>query len=261
MKTVRSLGSLAVIWIATVLQCAGCNQNDSNGFWSGTPTDSLTEATPQFIQYDPPIMPTPDINAFLHDGCQVKNGHDLDCPTDSPLSEFECSYLLTPDPILGALQPAYPIAKCQLGYDKNPSESGNFIYEEGCLDHRWVQFIIFRDGQYQPIRRAADLQAAYAPIESPEEALSYAVATTGLKARFDLTPSPDYRYEVSQIEETHIKVIDDTFTINLFEYKSCGCGPHPLSMVVVSVARDGQVFSAAPTDLFRNPELDKICGD
>jgi len=269
MKAVRSFVYQTAALTVLVWLCAACNRltwiptftSDVKTAVATKPNDK-TQITPEFIQHEPPIMPAPDISVFLNDGCQADDNGYLKCPPGSPPAALDCTYLRTPDPILGALQPQYPLASCELGYDKNPIETSDFfIYEEGCLDHRWVQFIIFRGGQYQYLKREADLQGAFAPIESPEEALSYAVAATGLKPRFDLAPSPEYQYEVRQVEETHIERIDDTFTINLFEYKSCGCGPHPLSMVVVSVNRDGRVFTAVPIDLFRNPELDKICGD
>ena len=51
----------------------------------------------------------------------------------------------------------------------------------------YVRYAIMQDGQLKVLKSIADLQQAYAPIESEDEALSYALAATGLGVRYGLT--------------------------------------------------------------------------
>lgn len=244
MKRAAFILCQALAWLSLLALCPAC-----------------APRLPEIIHHDPPEMPAIDLDPFFADGCQSDSLGYLDCPEDSRPGQLECTYLQAPAALLGGLMPAYPLVECQLGYDRYIPSSSTFIYEEGCLDHRWVQYAVYRDGQYQILPTFAEFQAAFAPVESVEEALSYTLAVTGLQARFDLETPQNYRYEVDQIEETRMEEIDGGYRINLFSYSACGCGPHYFRQVVVSVSRGGQIERAAPQDLFRDPELDKVCGD
>lgn len=244
MKRLTHLALQAACWIILLGLCPAC-----------------ANKLPELIQHDPPELPVVDISPFIWDGCQSDYIGNLTCPEGSPPAALDCSFLVTVEPVLGGLQPAYPIVKCQLGYDRYPGDSGNFLFEEGCLDHRWVQYAILRDGQYQILPTFAEFQAAYAPIESPIEALSYAVAATGLDARFDLETPPEYRYEVEKIDETWVEETDFGYRIHLFKYSTCGCGPHFFDSIAVNVTRSGGINLDAPVHLFRDPHMDHVCGD
>ncbi len=234
----------AALWLALPGLCSACGTK-----------------IPALIQHDPPEMPAVDIGPFLEADCQADDYGYLACPAGSPPAALECSYLRAPDALLGGLQPAYPLVQCQLGYDKYPAGSESYIIEVGCLDHRWVQYVIFRGGGYQTLANFADFQASFAPVESQQEALSYALATTGLRAYFDLETPQNYRYEVEQIEETFVEQTDQGYRVLLFDYSVCGCGPHMFKAVTVNVTSDGGINREAPIDLFRDPELDDVCGD
>lgn len=241
-----------VVLAGLALVCSACGIKIPNLF---------PAATPVVIQHNPPEIPTIDIQPFLQDGCKTGEYGYLVCPEGSLLADLGCWHLLAAEPALGALQPAYPMLKCQLAYDKNPSDTGNFIYDEGCLLHSWVQYVIYVDDQYRPLVRLSDLQEVFAPIESPLEALSYAVAATGLDARFDIETPKEYKYEVDQIEETWIEEMSTSYRVQLFDTTICGCGPHMIKSVSVSVTRDGEISLGVPLDLFRDPRTDDICAD
>lgn len=236
--------SQAAVWLVLLAICPAC-----------------APRLPEIIHHDPPEMPAMDLSPFLADGCQIDSAGYLTCPEGSPPAELECTYLRTAEVLQGGLEPAYPLVKCQLGYDRYVPNSTPFIFDEGCLDHRWVQYAIFLDGRYDYLKNFSDFQAAFAPVESPAEALSYALAVTGLQARFDLETPPDYRYEIDQIEETRVEETEQGYRVYLFSYTTCGCGPHYFRLVVVNVSRDGQIERSAPLNLFRDPQLDKVCGD
>ncbi len=242
-RAVLFLFRLAV-WTAVLALCPAC-----------------APRLPEIIHHDPPEMPAVDLSPFFADGCQSGSVGALNCPEDSRPGQLDCTYLESPDALLGGLQPAYPLVECQLGYDRYDPNSTPFIFDKGCLDHRWVQYAIYRDGQYQILQTFSDFQAAFAPVESRDEALSYALAVTGLQARFDLETPPEYRYEVNRIEETRVEETDSGYRVYLFSYSVCGCGPHYFRQVAVDVTRDGQIERSAPLNLFRDPRMDKVCGD
>ncbi len=243
-KRAANVLNLAVAWIALFGFCSAC-----------------ASRLPEIVHHDPPEMPAVDLGPFLADGCQIDSAGYLTCPEGSPLTELECTYLQSPDALLGSLQPAYPLVECQLGYDRYKPDSTTYLFEKGCLDHRWVQYAVYREGNYQILPALADFQSLFAPVESSTEALSYALAVTGLQARFDLETSLDYKYEVDRIEETRVEETEDGYRINLFSYSVCGCGPHYFRQITVNVSRDGQTALSPPVNLFRDPELDKVCGD
>lgn len=233
-----------VAWTVLLALCAAC-----------------APRLPEIVHFEPPDMPAIDLSPFLADGCQVDSAGYLTCPVESPPAELECTYLQAPGALLGGLQPAYPLVECQLGYDRYKPDSTTYIFEKGCLDHRWVQYAVFRDGRYQILPALADFQSLFAPVETSSEALSYALAVTGLQARFDLETSPEYKYEVDRIDETRVEETEGGYRVYLFSYSTCGCGPHYFRQIAVDVSRDGQIAFSAPADLFRDPKLDKVCGD
>ena len=49
-----------------------------------------------------------------------------------------------------------------------------------------VRYIVYQEGQFRLVSTFDEFRALYAPIESADEALSYALATTGLSARYNL---------------------------------------------------------------------------
>ena len=80
-----------------------------------------------------------------------------------------------------------------------PSKS-EYVYREGCLFPTYIRYVIRKDGQYQLARSEEDLLRLYAPIENGQEALSYALAVSGLEARYGLQYEPGLRYFVDELQ-------------------------------------------------------------
>jgi hypothetical protein len=97
------------------------------------------------------------------------------------------------------------------------------------------------------------LRRAFAPIESPEEALSYAVAATGYRTKFepeeyddmawaaDLGEAVIYEYFTDELEDTHVVETGDGYVVYLFEFSPISCSPYPVWSVPVEVRTDGTV--------------------
>jgi hypothetical protein len=208
---------------------------------------------------EPAYSPNPGM--FDDSSCPEQNGRWL-CPADGTLGQLGCEQIRPPGDVLAALQPAYPVRMCLVLRDASQRlAEGEYVYREGCLMSEYVRYVISKDGDLKTLKSVADLQQTYAPIETEQEALSYALAVTGLGVRYGLTAQADLRYFVDELEDTHVKTIPQGYQAHLFDYKLCGCGPHPTYTVDVLVTRDGQVRELSREKIYEDPAEDKLCVD
>lgn len=190
-------------------------------------------------------------------------------PTDDSLVALGCSEIWTPPNLLGGLQPKHPMAICAI--ESNPDqwsdelraeiESDQFVYYTGGLFGYYVRYVIQQDGEFVVLKTEEAMREAFAPIETPEEALSYALAVRNFSANYGLQYDPAYEYEVDSIEDTHVSAGTSSFIVHLFYDQVFGCGPHWTSAVDVRVSRDGEVEQAASQPLYRDPNMDEVCVD
>ena len=172
---------------------------------------------------------------------------DLNCPLseqglrycdgtrDQGQSESQgCFAIYTPNSLVGGLQPAYPIAECLVG-------DGRYVHQSGCMTTEGTAFVIERQAKYEKIDSLSKLKSIYAPIESETEALSYAIAATGYSARYGTETLKDTEYFVEQLENTHVEVHGNEYTVRLFDYSLCGCGKHETIAIDVAVNRQGEI--------------------
>jgi hypothetical protein len=164
------------------------------------------------------------------------------------------------DDLLGGLDPKYPIIL--LAFQSfNPDSQSTGVYSRGCLIHQDINYLVKRDNEVQLVGSLQEMMNLYAPIESENEALSYALAVTGYGAIYDLENHPDYKVISSPLEESYVKRTDDGFIVHLFDTFMCGCGPHITPAVDVLVRTDGTIAEVGRYDAFRDPELDQVCFD
>ncbi len=95
----------------------------------------------------------------------------------------------------------------------------------------------------------------FAPIESSDEALSYALVTTDLVARYETEDDPIFRYAdyfVDRVEDTHVEETIDGFVVHLFTMPTplCGCGVHTVYAVDILVTKDGRVEQLNATEAY-----------
>ncbi len=212
------------------------------------------------VQNHPQPTLTIETEVFVDAGCGTAGG-SRNCAPESPLGKLGCEAIWEPGDLLGGLQPSAPIAACVTMGSENQLEEGRYLYREGCRLPQYVRFVIWRDGDFQVVGSQADLIRFYAPIQGEEEALSYALAATGLGARYDLEPVKGYRYYVDELQDTHVTVAADGYHVLLYDYQVCGCGPHPTIAVEVLVTRDGFVEVLDRQAVFEDPAEDDLCID
>jgi hypothetical protein len=209
--------------------------------------------------------PTPETSASLTAlgdlGCHEQYGRWI-CAPESQLGQLGCEQIRPAGEILSGLQPSYPMFVCLVQREAGkPLAESDYIYREGCLLAEYVRYVIQENGELRLLKSLADLQQVYAPVETEDEALSYALAASGLGVRYGITADPNLRYFVDEIEDTHVETVPEGFRVHLFDYKLCGCGPHPTYTVDVLVTKDGQVQELSREKVYEDPAEDKLCVD
>lgn len=211
---------------------------------------------PDIVQHDPPVLSVDD-SYFVSTNCY----NDLSCLPDGLIStDRQYDHLGKAPDLLGGLSPSVPLAVLTSNWYQ-PIPDVQFMYVKPCLSTRHVRYLARVAGELILLDTIESMAAIYAPIESAEEALSYALATTGFSAVYDLESTPDLKLLVEPLEETFVSETPDGYTVHLFDTFLCGCGPHIIQSVEVQVSRDGQVTQSQPVEAYRDPAIDDLCVD
>jgi hypothetical protein len=214
---------------------------------------SACQSQPEFINHPSPNL-TVSTDVFFD---------------DTLLANFGCNEIQAPPSMIGGLEPTYPIAICAIQYIPGEAteeleaviESGQYFYYTGGLFGSYVRYIVYQNGEFVLLKTEEDLRKLFAPIESPEEALSYVLAAKNLYAYYGIQYDPAYEYEVDTIEDTYVINDTDGYLVHLFYDQAFGCGPHWISEVDVHVSVEGNIEERSSRQLFRNPDLDDVCFD
>jgi hypothetical protein len=195
---------------------------------------------------------------------------DLTVNTDiSPDSDLGCDNYLGPFKMwVGA---KYPIASCT----KVLEQEDRCFREGGGLLRMCSKMVAYADGAFQEIGNQEELRELFAPIESADEALGYAMLATGYEAKYDpeeyqvvmalckVGEPEGCRYYTDVIEDTHVVEIEAGYQVYLFDSKVFGCGPHPVWSVPVLVKYDGTIEVLPEKKLFEEDidRTENICID
>lgn len=223
-----------------------------------TPAGSIA---PEFVNYPAPSF-SMDLAPFTEAGCKLDPQGALRCPPNlPPFDQFGCFEILEAPQMLGGLNPVTPLMRCIRDQipDKELSRD-QYLFNQGCLVGSYVSFLGYRDGQFMLITNQADLKAAFGPVDSADEALSYALAATGFKAQYGIK-NENMRYLVARIEDTQVKKEEDQYRVTLFSFATCGCGPHAMSSRVVLIKFSGDVDTYDPQPVWEDPTQDGLCVD
>ncbi len=184
-----------------------------------------------------------------------------DClPEELKNIENPVQAIYEPSALLGGLDPALPIAEAStVSFDYETTIPA--VYSNGCMATQYVRYLVFVEDEIRLIDSMEDMRELYAPIESDNEALSYAVAVTGLTPIYDFDQQPRLKLVTRPITETTVAFDGEKYVVHLFDTYICGCGPHVVSSVDVSVFPDGTVSLSDPIGAYSDPETDDLCID
>jgi hypothetical protein len=124
-----------------------------------------------------------------------------------------------------------------------------------------VRYVIAVEGEFRLVKNADEFQAVFAPVESADEALSFAISLANVYALYGLKVDWKYRYTVSALEDTYVDTTEGGYIVHAFDYQFFGCGLHYYYAVDVKVKSDGNVAELTRTKIYRNPALDDLCQD
>lgn len=225
---------------------------------------------PTLVRAPQPTL-TVDASPFEKAGCPMDATGWPRCLPEGPLGSLGCDVMRPAPDLLGGLEPAYPIALCEiypLWHPEDPlrsipalESSKAYIRRTGGLAPVYVRYAIFREGTFAVLEDLENLRSTYAPISSATEALSYALAATGFAAQFGLKREPGYIYALETIQDTYAKPIEGGYVVLLYDYHAFGCGPHWTDAVEVFVSTQGDVMERRREHAFRNPAEDALCRD
>ena len=210
--------------------------------------------SPQIISYPRPELTVDD--KILGDlNCPPGENGVRYCGPFHNIGQFAslgCYSIDMPDPLLGGLNPAYPMAECSVG-------NGKYVYQASVLISVGVAYIIERQGNYVLIDSMSELKATFAPIETENEALSYAMAATGYFAFYGMEISSDTEYYVEKLENTHVEVREGEYVVRLYHYNWGGCGYHETIAIDVAVSDHGNIREIYREVVYR--DINNKCQD
>lgn len=173
--------------------------------------------------------------------------------------ELECDRVVVSD-LYGGLEPKYPVVRCLVFPD-------GILHENECIASRpgpgggvCYKAIVYKEESFTLIESRAEFVELFRPIETPEEALSFALLATPFRAHYALTDEdgPDLSLcseaGVScpgTFEDTNVTTTPDGYAVTLYHHVSddyCyvpDVGSCQVDSVVVHVDREGNVLEQA----------------
>lgn len=200
---------------------------------------------------------TANASSFIEAGC-VKEDWRFNCSGAGLEEKFSCESIREADN-LGGLTPNVPIVTC--AFEKKDQDEPGGISRLGCLIPIYNKYIVLDKGEFKAINTSEEFKQFFAPVETRAEALSYAVALTGAYPRYNANIPAGYRTFVSDIKPTYVEETSAGYIVHLFDYQSCGCGPHPYYTIDYLVTKSGSVTEISSQKLYEDPQYDNLCVD
>lgn len=160
---------------------------------------------------------------------------------------------------LGALRPSYPMAE---GRRMHCTQDRGLVFYGGMMAS-CADYLVESPTGLRLLNTPALFQEVYAPIESPEEALAYAMALSGNQAILDPRQlvEPDFRFFTEVLPASRAVAVGEGYEVSLYDYQRFGCGPHPHELVSYQLSREGELREVKRQKLFEDPLFDALCVD
>jgi hypothetical protein len=224
---------------------------------------------PRFINHPRPDLSV-DFNAFADAGCLPDESGRMVCGPESPLAAFGCDRLEAADDLMGGLDPALPIAYCVYDPDRHPDggpgnnseyASEGYFFRSGGLIQVYIRFVVFMEGKYRVLKNPEEFAEVFAPVDSADEALGFALTAGPYTGYYGLKREPGFRYLSDVVEDTHVDETKEGYAVHLFFYQTFGCGPHTTSSAEITVTKSGTVELVTTVPMFQDPKEDNVCVD
>lgn len=185
-------------------------------------------------------------NPFLDDDCSASGCEIAD--------NFDCWQVSNVSETMDGLSPKLPIFECIFKGKINNTRPS--IIRTGSYLPFYKSYIVKQGSDFRQISTKKEFGSLFAPVETPDEAIAFAVALTHSFPIYDTNPPESYYPVSSSIQSTNAEEIDGVFKVHLFDQVRCNCGTHPYYAVDYLVTRDGIV-----TELSRKKAYDSMWND
>jgi hypothetical protein len=135
------------------------------------------------------------------------------------------------------------------------------VYRTGCRITSWHRYVVAEGKKLELIDTKEAFVKRFAPVETPAEALAFAVAMTDGKALFKIELPKDAEVFLKTIDPTSVTPVADGYKVRLYRYQFCGCGPHNHLAVDYLVTRAGEVRELSSKPAWLDPKSKKLCVD
>lgn len=161
--------------------------------------------------------------------------------------------------LLGSLTPDLPMA----AGTRIQCASGEGVVPIGGLLGSCREYAVAEAGQnFRLFKDPSAFQAYFAPIETPAEAASYAIARSGAEWKSEFPELKEsFRYYTRLIRRSRVETKADGYEVLLYAYAQFGCGPHNHYAVTYKVGRDGSFSEGARQTVWADPAGDGLCAD
>jgi hypothetical protein len=214
-----------------------------------------------------------DITSILSNGCIRIPAHKegqgqcteisahLDCSQLGLEKNYGCSPVQEVPDYLGGLEPKVPIVECVFYGDWGKETKDGIRYIGAGMIPVYNKFIVFPNQAHKVLNNPSEFQAFFAPIDTAEEAFSYAAALTGSYPIYKIEMPKGYKMEASSIKASYVESTPEGFKVHLFNNKVGGCGPHHYYAVDYLVTKEGTLIEMGMQNIWRDPSEDDLCVD
>lgn len=216
-----------------------------------------------------PPKSTLDLTLFYQHGCVqveeyktncgIEPAH-MDCTKSDFAEKWRCTIEETPSELSG-LGPKVPIAECDFGGNWHGPTNDGIVYLGCGLAPIYRKYVVYYEGDFKIVNNTDEFRALFAPVETPEEALAFAMAFTTSYPLYKINIPKGYVKEAKVIASTFVESTDAGYKVHLFGYQCGGCGPHHYYAVDYLVTKEGAVSEISKENIYRNPVQDTWCID
>ena len=214
---------------------------------------SCAPSPPRIINHEKPNLQV-DFSPFKNFGCEFFSPIWYRCEEGSLLYNLGCSYV-EEMPSLGGLIPKYPIAACILEINEDSDVADlpdSCLYYDGGFTTYCYRYVIYKEHSYQLVEGTEGFREFYAPVNSPDEALSFVLANDDYEAYYEQTKNKDYEYFAQTLEDTFVETVVDGYIVHVFNTYSV-CDAYETRSIQIKVTHDGYLTELNNTLVYRDP--------
>ena len=140
-------------------------------------------------------------------------------------------------------------------------EGGNYLADPSITNSFKYIIVETSNNKYELIDTNEKFKRFFAPVDSKEEALSFACALSNSEPKYDFSDIKDnFILYQQEINVTNVKELSNGYEVQLFLYQMTGCPPHYYYSTKYFVGKNGDVKEIERKKFYEDPN-DGGCRD